>query len=142
MTCATYARDNNLLGVPGWKRFKRLADRQKKLYRLANQAKLRSYNSAPRFKYGVQVPRDYKQAMWLDQRNKDDQWFKATQLEMSQLDDYATFKDVGKAVPEGYKKIRVHLVYDVKHDGRRKARLVADGHLTDIPLVQYTTTYV
>ena len=23
---------------------------------------------------------------------------------------------------------------DVKHDGRHKARLVADGHLTDIPL--------
>jgi hypothetical protein len=28
--------------------------------------------------------------------------------------------------PVGYKKIRVHLIYDV--------RLVADGHLTDIPL--------
>jgi hypothetical protein len=36
--------------------------------------------------------------------------------------------------PAGYKRIRVHIVYDVKHDGRHKARLVADGHLTDIPL--------
>jgi hypothetical protein len=53
---------------------------------------------------------------------------------MSQLDDYSTFKDVGKVIPDGYKKIRVHLVYDVKHDGRHKARLVADGHLTDVPL--------
>jgi hypothetical protein len=34
----------------------------------------------------------------------------------------------------GYKKIRVHLIFDVKHDGRNKARLVADVHLTDIPL--------
>ena len=25
-------------------------------------------------------------------------------------------------------------MFDVKHDGRQKARLVADGHLTDIPL--------
>jgi len=25
-------------------------------------------------------------------------------------------------------------VFDVKHDGRHKACLVADGHLTDIPL--------
>jgi hypothetical protein len=33
----------------------------------------------------------------------------------------------------GYKVIRAHLIYDVKHDGRHKARLVADGHLTDIP---------
>jgi hypothetical protein len=36
--------------------------------------------------------------------------------------------------PTGFKKIRVHIVYDVKHDGRHKARLVADGHLTGIPL--------
>ena len=46
------------------------------------------------------------------------------------------FKDQGKRldIPKGYKKIRVHLIYDVKHDGRHKARLVADGHLTDIPV--------
>jgi hypothetical protein len=30
-------------------------------------------------------------------------------------------------------KIRVHIVYNIKHDGRHKARLVADEHLTDIP---------
>jgi Reverse transcriptase (RNA-dependent DNA polymerase) len=42
----------------------------------------------------------------------------------------------GKVInaPEGYKKIRVHLVFDVKHDGRHKARLVADGHLTEEPV--------
>ena len=32
------------------------------------------------------------------------------------------------------KKIRVHFVYAVKHDGRFKARLVADGHLTKEPV--------
>ena len=26
------------------------------------------------------------------------------------------------------------MVYDVKHDGRHKARLVADGHLTAVPV--------
>jgi hypothetical protein len=26
------------------------------------------------------------------------------------------------------------IVYDCKHDSRHKARMVADGHLTDIPL--------
>jgi len=36
--------------------------------------------------------------------------------------------------PPGYQKIRVHMIYDVKHDGRHKARLVADGHLTGIPV--------
>ena len=37
-------------------------------------------------------------------------------------------------IPRGYKQIRVHAYYDVKYDGRHKARLVADGHLTDVPI--------
>jgi hypothetical protein len=36
--------------------------------------------------------------------------------------------------PPGYKRIGVQIFYNVKHDGRHKARLVADGHLADIPL--------
>ena len=48
--------------------------------------------------------------------------------------EYQVFKDFGvyseSKIPECYKKIRVHTVYDVKHDGRHRARLVADGHLT------------
>jgi hypothetical protein len=74
VTCAIYARDNDLLELDGWKRFKRIAKRQKKLFRMANQAKLRSYNSAPKFKYGFEVPRDYKHAMWLDKRNGNTKW--------------------------------------------------------------------
>ena len=49
---------------------------------------------------------------------------------------YEVFDDQGyKApIPQGYKKIRVHLVFDVKHDGCHRACLVADGHLTKVPL--------
>ena len=32
--------------------------------------------------------------------------------------------------PKGYHRIKVHLVFAVKFDGRHKARLVADIHLT------------
>ena len=55
---------------------------------------------------------------------------------MSQLDEYSVFIDLGKGgkPPDGYKKIKVHLVFDVKHDGMHKVRCVADGHLTDIPV--------
>ena len=35
--------------------------------------------------------------------------------------------------PKGYHKIKVHLVFVVKIDGRHKARLVADGHLAPEP---------
>jgi hypothetical protein len=55
---------------------------------------------------------------------------------MSQLDDCDAFTDHGRngEPPTGYKKIRVHLVFDDKHYSRHKARCVADGHLTDIPV--------
>jgi Reverse transcriptase (RNA-dependent DNA polymerase) len=51
---------------------------------------------------------------------------------MKQLLEYNTFVDQGKGgnAPAGYKKIRCHMIYDVKHDGRHKARLAAGGHLT------------
>ena len=38
------------------------------------------------------------------------------------------------ASPKGHKQIRVYFVFDVKHNGRRESRLVADGNLTDAPL--------
>lgn len=138
VTCAIYARDNDLLDKAGWKRFKRIANREKKLIRMANQAKLRSFRTAPRFKYGYELPKNYEHALFLDRRNGNTKWQDATKLEFDQLDEYDTFEDIGYGhnvrPPEGYKKVRVHLVFDVKHDGRHKVRCVADGHLTDIPV--------
>ncbi len=55
---------------------------------------------------------------------------------MSQLHEYRTFQDLGKGgkAPDSYRKICIHLVFDVKHDGCHKSWLVADGHLTKISL--------
>ena len=53
-------------------------------------------------------------------------------MEIAQLNDYKAFMDLGHnaKVPQGYQKICCRFVYDVKHDGWYKARLVAGGHLT------------
>jgi hypothetical protein len=76
--------------------------------------------------------------MQLDLKNGNTLWQEATDLEMSQLAEYDTFRDLGHkdtaSPPTGYKKICTHLIYDCKHDGRHKAQMVANGHLTDIPL--------
>jgi hypothetical protein len=73
-----------------------------------------------------------------DLENGNTLWQDATKLEMVQMDDYEVFNDMGLfneiEIPIGFKKIGVHLVFAVKHDGRHKSRLVADGHLTDLPL--------
>ena len=46
-----------------------------------------------------------------------------------------TCKDMGAGQDlKDNKKINAHFFFDVKHDGRHKARLVSDRHLTDIPL--------
>ena len=133
VTCAEYAMKQNLLDTPGWKRFRRYAKNEKKLNRLINQAKLRSYRREPFWKFGVLVPRTHAQAVELDKINGNTKWQDAEATEMSQLIEYQTFIDKGKGgeAPVGYKKIRCHMIYDVKHDGRHKARLVAGGHLTD-----------
>jgi hypothetical protein len=64
----------------------------------------------------------------LDKRNGNTLWQDATTLELTQIDDYDTFIDKGhhtKAnAPIGHQKIQVHLIFDVKHDGRQKSRLV------------------
>ena len=138
VTCDIYARENGLLETPGWTRFKKIAAREKKFVRMVKQAKLRSFNTAPRYKYGFEVLRDYAHAMQLDERNKNSKWADSVDTELNQIDEYKTFKDKGHKnctpEPPRYKKIRVHLIFDVKHDGRHKARLVAGGHLTDTPI--------
>jgi hypothetical protein len=57
-------------------------------------------------------------------------------FELQQINEYETITDVShhtKAkIPNGYKKIK--FVFDVKHYGCHKARLVAVGHLTEFPL--------
>jgi Reverse transcriptase (RNA-dependent DNA polymerase) len=138
VTCANYAREHGLLDQPGWKRFKNIAKHEKQFTLQVNQAKLRSFNTAPRYKYGFEVPWIYEHAMHLDQGNGNTLWGDAITLEFTRIGDFDTFIDQGhhKKVnaPSGYKKIGVYFIFDVKNDGRHKARLVADGHRTQIPI--------
>ena len=84
------------------------------------------------------VPQGWKRAVILDKKNGNTKWQDAVKLEMDLMKAYSVFKDLGHVSrtrpPKGHRQIRVHLVFDVKHDGRHRARLVADGNLTDVPL--------
>ena len=115
---------------------KEMAETQERIIRLANQAKLHSFRTKPIFMYGVQVPRNHEQAMELDDKNGNTKWRDAELIELTQIDEYDTFKDMGSnhRPPSDYKKITVHMIYAIKHDGRHKARLVAGGHLTETPI--------
>jgi hypothetical protein len=74
VTCAEYAKKNNLLDTDGWKQFRRLAKNEKKLKRMINQAKLKSYRREPFWKFGVLFPRNHAQAVDLDKQNGNIKW--------------------------------------------------------------------
>ena len=145
VTCATYAREHDLLHLDGWKRLKHIAKNQKQLTRAINRSKIRQVRRSAVYQFGFLIPKDYKQALQLDEQNGNSKWYDATKLEMDQINESKVFQDHGKPnidpksrkvsnVPDGYQKIRVHLIFAVKHDGRHMARLVAGGHLTPDPI--------
>ena len=142
ITCAVYAKKHDLLDTTGWKHLKRYAKTSKRLIRAVKQSRIRQVRASARYQHGFQVPKDYNDAMRLDKENGNTHWQDAMDLELTQIHEYKVFKDTGKAqfhngkvvIPDGFQKIRVHFVYAVKHDGRFKARLVADGHLTKEPV--------
>jgi hypothetical protein len=138
VTCAVYAHERRLLEEEGWKQFKGITKHEKKMLRMVNQSHIKATHNAPRYKFGYRIPCNYDEAMQFDLKNGNTLWREATDLEMSQLLEYDTFRDLGHkdtASPwTGYKKIRTHLIYDCKHDSRHKAWMVANGHLMDIPL--------
>ena len=57
--------------------------------------------------------------MIFDKNNNNDNWSMAEQFELNQIDQYGVLEDKGVKgiLPTGYKKIRVHFVCAVKHDG-------------------------
>jgi hypothetical protein len=69
VTCAEYGQKNNLLNTDGWKQFWRIANIEKKLQRMINQAKLESYRRNPFWKFGILVPRNNAQAVALNKAN-------------------------------------------------------------------------
>jgi hypothetical protein len=135
ITCAHYAQAHDLLDTPGWKSLKRIATRTVKFARMIRQSKLEHERHGPQYKFGILLPKTRKDALKLDEKNGNKLWQESLNIEMDQIDDYETFRHVPRNLPPppDYKLIRVHFVFTVKHDLRRKSRLVAGGHMTDPP---------
>jgi hypothetical protein len=96
VTCAEYAHRMNLLITSGWKRFRHIYKNPKKVERMVNQPKLRSYRREPFCKFGVIVPRAHNQAVVIDQSSGNRLWQESDGTEMKQLTEYKTFIDKGK----------------------------------------------
>ena len=134
ITLAMYAKKKGLTSKKGWKWAKRIKVDGTKLIRQARRIyKVKKQFAAVKYKFGVQVPSTGAQAMALDKENGDHLWEEAITKEINQLLDLETFNilERGEKAPEDHTFVSLIIVFDVKHDGRRKARIVAGGHMTD-----------
>ena len=84
-------------------------------------------------KFGIQLPKTIEEALELDRQNGNDQWNQAILKEMRNVKIVFDILDNDSNIPIGYKFLTVHMIFDVKMDFTRKARLVGGGHLTDEP---------
>ena len=82
VTCAVYAKKHDLLHLDGWKRLKHIAKNQKQLTRAINQSKIRQVRRSAVYQFGFLIPKDYKQALQLDEQNGNSKWYDATKLEI------------------------------------------------------------
>ena len=84
-------------------------------------------------KYGVLVPKNVTEAYEIDKINGNSYWRDAIHKEMTNVSVAFQFLGEDDKIPHGYRHMGTHLIFDVKMDFTRKARLVADGHKTAQP---------
>ena len=85
-------------------------------------------------KWGLEVPQSVDDALAIDKRNGNTFWADAIAKEMKNVRVAFKILDDGERPPPGFQFIRCHMIFDIKmEDFRRKARLVAGGHVTDVP---------
>jgi hypothetical protein len=85
-------------------------------------------------KFGIKVPRDWDEAVKLDGENGNSLWQDAVRKDMTNVKVAFKVLDDGETVPPCSQEINCRHIFDIKmEDFRRKARLVAGGHMTDTP---------
>ena len=82
VTCAAYAKENDVLALEGWHRFRSLAKKEKVLARAIKQSKISQVMRSQTYMFGYLIPRNYMEAMQFDSENKNSKWYDAIKLEM------------------------------------------------------------
>ena len=97
--------------------------------------KTKKKRSGPRreFKYGLELPRTWKDILRIDEHNGNRRWQDAVEKEVGALLQLGCFEFMAPDYkpPSDYQYCRLHFVYEIKHDLRCKARLVVDGSRVD-----------
>ena len=85
-------------------------------------------------KYGLPLPKSVDDALAIDRRSGSTLWADAIAKEMKNVRVAFDALEDGRNVPHGFQFVKCHMIFDIKmEDFRRKARLVAGGHMTNVP---------
>ena len=94
-------------------------------------------------KFGFEILKMVRRAHEIDEANGNTLWRDAIAKEMADVRVAFKILPDGSREPVGHQYMECHLVLEIKLDGfRRKARLVAGGHMTEAPAVRTYTSVV
>jgi hypothetical protein len=68
------------------------------------------------FKFGIQIPTTWEEAIDLDKENGNNFWLEATMKELSNVCIAFDIQGRDKTPPVGYRRIPCHLIFDIKMD--------------------------
>ena len=74
VTCAAYAKENDLLALEAWRTFRSLAKKAKVLVRAIKQSKIWQVRRSQTYMFGYLIPRNYMEAMQFDSENENSKW--------------------------------------------------------------------
>jgi hypothetical protein len=88
-----------------------------------------------KMKFGIEVPTFVDHAIKINKRNGNTHWAVAIAKKMKDV--HIAFKCLNlQVLPLDYKWIKCLMIFDIKiEDFRRKARMVAEGHMTGAPMI-------
>jgi hypothetical protein len=80
------------------------------------------------------IPQNARHSLSIDRSHGTTTWRDAIDTELKQINEYKTFRQLQPNESlDDFQRILYHLVFDVKFDLRKKARLVAGGNKTAPP---------
>ena len=99
-------------------------------------AKVKSKYWTRTHKFGLKLPKTVEEAIAIDRENNNNLWWDAICKEMKEVRiAFEVYEGDVSQLDPAYQKIDCHMIFDIKmgENFRRKARMVAGGHVTTAP---------
>ena len=130
---AEYAAANKILSEPAFAWWARYVLRQRdRVIRAATATKHTRYQRREE-KFGLELPKTVERALDIDKETGTTMWRDAIRKEMLAVGVAFKVLPEGSPRPVAHQQIPCHIIFDIKMDFTRKARLVAGGHVTAPP---------